>query len=209
MGAKDTMKTFFTAMNEAVVPTRGYGPKIISTPMGPFTWNDNLNAWVNSNNGMQMNNIAFQDMYAMMDYGTASGDSGSPLTSSPSSPTINTLNFSPTTQNFDNLVGGDIAITPTFTITGNTVPVALKWNIVTGSFTDGVIKYKKNGGVTTTWNENTSTGAVTFSAGDTLQMFANVQAALVPDGATIRLSNVTDSNAICSNTLTANIVASG
>jgi hypothetical protein len=152
---------------------------------------------------MQMNNIAFQDMYAMMDYGTASGDSGSPSTTSL---TINTLNFSPTTQNFDNSVGGDIAITPTFTITGNTVPVALKWNIVTGSFTDGVIKYKKNGGVTTTWNQNTSTGAVTFSAGDTLQMFANVQAALFPDGATIRLSNVTDSNAICSNTLTANIV---
>ena len=73
MGAKDTMKTFFAAMNEAVVPTRGYGPKIISTPMGPFTWNDNIQAWVNSNNGMQMNNIAFQDMYAMMDYGTLGG----------------------------------------------------------------------------------------------------------------------------------------
>ena len=203
MGAKDTMKTFFTAMNEAVVPTRGYGPKIISTPMGPFTWNDNLNAWVNSNNGMQMNNIAFQDMYAMMDYGTASGDSGSPSTTSL---TINTLNFSPTTQNFDNAVGGDIAITPTFTITGNTVPVALKWNIVTGEFTAGIIKYKKNGGVTTTWNQNTSTGAVTFSAGDTLQMFANVTASILAVSATIRIYNVTDSNAICSNTLTANIV---
>jgi hypothetical protein len=197
------MKTFFTAMNEAVVPTRGYGPKIISTPMGPFTWNDNLNAWVNSNNGMQMNNIAFQDMYAMMDYGTTSGDSGSPSTTSL---TINTLNFSPTTQNFDNAVGGDIAITPTFTITGNTVPVALKWNIVTGAFTAGVIKYKKNGGVTTTWNQNTSTGAVTFSAGDTLQMFADVTASIFADSATIRIYNVTDSNAICSNTLTANIV---
>jgi hypothetical protein len=205
MGAKDTMKMFFASMNEAVVPTRGYGPKIISTPMGPFGWNEALQTWVNTNNGMQMNNIAFNDMYAMMDYSSTDGgkDKSSVVVSTP---TINTLNFSPTTQNFDNAVGGDIAITPTFTITGNTVPVALKWNIVTGSFTDGVIKYKKNGGVTTTWNENTSTGAVTFSAGDTLQMFANVQAALVPDGATIRLSNVTDSNAICSNTLTANIV---
>lgn len=76
MGAKDTMKTFFAAMNEAVVPTRGYGPKIISTPMGPFSWNDNLQTWVNTNNGMQMNNIAFQDMYAMMDYATLGGGGG-------------------------------------------------------------------------------------------------------------------------------------
>lgn len=73
MGAKDTMKTFFAAMNEAVVPTRGYGPKTISTPMGPFSWNDDLQTWVNTNNGMQMNNIAFQDMYAMMDYATLGG----------------------------------------------------------------------------------------------------------------------------------------
>lgn len=73
MGAKDTMKTFFAAMNEAVVPTRGYGPKIISTPMGPFSWNDALQTWINTNNGMQMNNIAFQDMYAMMDYATLGG----------------------------------------------------------------------------------------------------------------------------------------
>jgi hypothetical protein len=123
MGAKDTMKTFFTAMNEAVVPTRGYGPKIISTPMGPFAWNDNLNAWVNSSNGMQMNNIAFQDMYAMMDYGTATGDAATLPTSSPT--TINTLTFSPTTQNIDNL-WGDVALTPTFTISGNSTAVALK-----------------------------------------------------------------------------------
>lgn len=73
MGARDTMKTFFAAMNEAVVPTQGYGSKIISTPMGPFGWNDALQTWVNMNNGMQMNNIAFQDMYAMMDYSTLGG----------------------------------------------------------------------------------------------------------------------------------------
>ena len=62
MGARDTMKTFFAAMNEQVAPVSGYGPRIISTPMGPFSWNDNLGVWVNTNNGMQMPNITFQDM---------------------------------------------------------------------------------------------------------------------------------------------------
>ena len=74
MGAKHTMKTFFAAMNEQVAPTRGYGPRIVATPMGPFSWNDNLGVWVNINNGMKLNNLAFQDMYAMMDYNSLSGD---------------------------------------------------------------------------------------------------------------------------------------
>jgi hypothetical protein len=206
MGAKDTMKTFFTAMNEAVVPTRGYGPKIISTPMGPFAWNDNLNAWVNSSNGMQMNNIAFQDMYAMMDYGTATGDAATLPTSSPT--TINTLTFSPTTQNIDNL-SGDVALTPTFTISGNSTAVALKWDILTGSIDTTVIKYKKNGGILTTWAQNTSTGAVTFASGDTIQIFANATTVLSQTDGAFRLFNVTDSNIACSNILTMQIVTSG
>jgi len=73
MGARDTMKTFFAAMNEQVVSTRGYGPKVVSTPMGPFSWNDVLQVWVNNNNGMQMNNIAFQDMYAFVDLESIGG----------------------------------------------------------------------------------------------------------------------------------------
>ena len=73
MGAKDTMKTFFASMNEQVVSARGYGPKIVSTPMGPFQWNDNLGVWVNINNGVQLNNISFQDMNAMIDYDTNGG----------------------------------------------------------------------------------------------------------------------------------------
>ena len=79
MGAKDTMKMFFASMNEQVVQTRGYGPKIVSTPMGPFSFNSALGVWVNANNGMQMPNIAFQDMYAMMDYSTSSGDNGTAI----------------------------------------------------------------------------------------------------------------------------------
>lgn len=207
MGAKDTMKTFFAAMNEAVVPTRGYGPKIISTPMGPFTWNDALQTWVNANSGMQMNNIAFQDMYAMMDYGTST-DGGGDSTVSGSPTSINTLTFSPTVQNVDNLAG-EVALTPTFTISGNSTPVAFKWNITTGSIDTTVIKYKKNGGILTAWAANTSTGAVTFVSGDTLQIFANATTVLDSTNATFVVYNVTDGNVACSNTLTINIVASG
>ena len=76
MGAKDTMQTFFAAMSGQVMSTRGYGPKIVSTPLGPFAWNDTLEKWVNTNNGMQMNNIAFQDMYAMIEYEATDGGGG-------------------------------------------------------------------------------------------------------------------------------------
>lgn len=204
MGAKDTMSTFFKAMRGQSISTSGYGPKIVSTPMGPFSWNDHLQTWVNTNNGMQMANIAFQDMYAMMDYGVSDGAEPTVATSA-ATPTINTLTFSPTSQNIDNATG-DNALTPTFTISGNTTPVALKWNLLTGSIGVTVIKYKKNGGILTTWAQNTSTGAVTFASGDTLQIFGDATAETTPSSATFRLFNVTDSNAACSNTLSLTIV---
>jgi len=71
MGAKDTMQNFFMGM--AGQMTSGYGAKTISTPMGPFKWDDNINMWVNTNNGMVMSNISFQDQFAMIDYGTSDG----------------------------------------------------------------------------------------------------------------------------------------
>ena len=69
---RSSMKNFFAAMGSQMMG--GYGAKTISTPMGPFQWDDNLQVWVNTNNGMQMNNIAFQDAMAMLDYNTAAGD---------------------------------------------------------------------------------------------------------------------------------------
>jgi hypothetical protein len=80
MGAKDTMQTFFMGM--AGQMTSGYGARTISTPMGPFKWDDNINMWVNTNNGMVMSNISFQDQFAMIDYGTSDGSGlqGDPVT---------------------------------------------------------------------------------------------------------------------------------
>jgi hypothetical protein len=200
MGVKKTMDIFFEAMNGQLAPTKGYGSKVISTPMGPFGWNDALQTWVNTNNGMQMNNIAFQDMNAIMDYDTLEG--GGDYNKVASNPyKITTLAFSPTTQGFDTLTPGDFQITPVFTITGNTSPVAFKWVVVSGSISTAVIKYKKNGGALVTWATNTSTGATTFASGDTLEMFVAAAGAAFGNSV-IRLINVTDGNAICSNDLT-------
>jgi hypothetical protein len=66
MGVKNTMNNFFTSMTSQIVS--GSGQKNITTPMGPFSWDDNLQMWVNTNNGMVMSNIVFQDQFAMMDY---------------------------------------------------------------------------------------------------------------------------------------------
>lgn len=71
MGVKQSMNTFFSAMQGQ--NSSGYGGRIVNTPMGPFQWDDNSNMWVNVNNGMALNNISFQDEFAMMAYDTLSG----------------------------------------------------------------------------------------------------------------------------------------
>jgi hypothetical protein len=72
---KSTMKIFFEAM-EGTMLGSGYSSKIINTPFGPFKWNDTIELWENVNNGIQMNNISFQDMM-IMGYETTSGDKNS------------------------------------------------------------------------------------------------------------------------------------
>lgn len=71
---KTTMKIFFESM-EGTIIGNGYSSKIVSTPMGPFKWNDTIELWENVNNGMVMNNISFQDMM-IIGYETSSGDNG-------------------------------------------------------------------------------------------------------------------------------------
>jgi len=68
---KSTMKIFFEGM-EGTFLSSGYSSKIVSTPMGPFKWNDTHELWENVNNGMVMNNISFQDMM-LMGYETLGG----------------------------------------------------------------------------------------------------------------------------------------
>lgn len=64
MANSKTMKIFFEGMQGSFLGD-GYGSKIISTPMGPFRWNDTMELWENVNNGMVMNNMSFQDLMSM------------------------------------------------------------------------------------------------------------------------------------------------
>lgn len=64
MGVERSMKIFFEGMQGQFIDG-GYGPRIVSTPMGPFRWNDHRELWENVNNGMVLNNISFQDMMTM------------------------------------------------------------------------------------------------------------------------------------------------
>lgn len=74
MGVERSMKIFFEGMQGQFIGD-GYGPRIVSTPMGPFRWNDHRELWENVNNGMVLNNISFQDMM-FMGYDSTSGDNG-------------------------------------------------------------------------------------------------------------------------------------
>jgi len=64
MGVGKSMKIFMEGVQNSMNST-STGGKILNTPMGPFAWNDNLQMWVNVNNGFSMPNISMQDMMAI------------------------------------------------------------------------------------------------------------------------------------------------
>jgi len=72
MGVGKSMKIFMEGVQNSMNST-STGGKILNTPMGPFAWNDNLQMWVNVNNGFSMPNISMQDMMAI-GYDTLDGD---------------------------------------------------------------------------------------------------------------------------------------
>ena len=82
MGVGKSMKIFMEGVQNSMNST-STGGKILNTPMGPFAWNDNLQMWVNVNNGFSMPNISMQDMMAIgydtLDGSILSGGSESPL----------------------------------------------------------------------------------------------------------------------------------
>jgi hypothetical protein len=60
MGVKKSMQTFFEAMEGNQLPKSG--GKIIQTPMGPFTWDNLQESWVNINNGFKLPNMSLQEL---------------------------------------------------------------------------------------------------------------------------------------------------
>jgi len=172
MGAKDTMQTFFMGMAGQL--TSGYGARTISTPMGPFKWDDNINMWVNTNNGMVMSNISFQDQFAMIDYGTSDG---SGLQGNPVTP-VN-VSISPSSWgNYNNSSGGEDewwasneggvrkvnATVATFTILGGgSITLSLSATVASGALQN--ILYAINNGNTINYST-----PFTISNGQTLKL---------------------------------------
>jgi hypothetical protein len=174
MGAKDTMQNFFMGMDGQM--TSGYGAKTISTPMGPFKWDDNINMWVNTNNGMVMSNISFQDQFAMIDYGTSdgSGFQGDPVTLSISPTSWGNFNAGSAASDIwasasgPTTLGSATAVTFTINSIGgvsNTISVALSINVIGAIGGLPGLRYAKNAGGKTTY-----TTPITMTSGDTLKV---------------------------------------
>jgi hypothetical protein len=178
----------------------GYGGKIKTTPMGPFRWNDTIQLWENVNNGMTMNNVAFQDMF-MMDYESNSGDSGSAVSA----------NFNPTLTPSDwgNLDGMDTASTDywasssgpqllvanaanvAFSNLGASITVTLTSSASSGTVHPSAIKYSLNSAAAQTYST-----ALTISNTDTLKVGVST-----PGGIGIGTGNVVVTNTTTSTVL--------
>lgn len=197
MSERNTMKTFFAAMNEQL-DTGGFDSKIRMTSMGPFRWNDLIQLWENVNNGMLMNNISFNDTFTF-DYDTIGG--GENRSSSLIPATI--------TGDNGNLTGmGAVAGTTRWASTTGpqallangsaiTITVAAPIQVsITASYVDVVtpfanILYSINGAA----GQNYST-PFTISSGQTLKIGAqNPTPLTLGTTGTITLKNVNDNNA--------------
>jgi len=200
MGAKDTMQNFFMGM--AGQMTSGYGAKTISTPMGPFKWDDNINMWVNTNNGMVMSNISFQDQFAMIDYGTSDG---SGLQADPV-----TVSISP--SSWGNFTAGNAgtdvwasAAGPTTLASATAVTFAIKTlnntptsiNVSLTLTTQGLV----GGGPSAIYGKNALSKATystpfTISDGDTLKLGVSTSALSEASLITITVRNAANQNVI-------------
>jgi hypothetical protein len=171
MGVGKDMKTFFAAMNEQV-GMGGYGGKIKSTPMGPFRWNDTIQLWENVNNGMTMNNVAFQDMF-MMDYESNSGDSGSAVSAN-FNPTLTPSDWGnlntmtdPGNDYWASSTGAQLLIADAANVAFSNLsgPITVTFTSSGSGAGPQAIKYSLNGGAAQTYST-----AITISNTDTLKV---------------------------------------
>jgi hypothetical protein len=199
MSARKTMKTFFAAMNEQV-GMGGYGPKIKSTPMGPFRWNDLTQLWENVNNGMVMNNVSFQDMF-MMGYDVDSGDNGTTV-SVDYTPTLTPADWgnldtmdTASTDYWASSTGAQLLVASAanvaFSGLGASISVTITTSTGTGSAHPSAIKYSLNGAAAQTYST-----ALTISNTDTLKIGVST-----PGGIGVGTGNIVVTNATTSTVL--------
>lgn len=111
--------------------------------------------------------------------------------------TVDTFIFSPDSQIY--AVGSPITIvTPVFTVTGNLDPVNFKWVITSGILPRNVrIRFQKNSDTPVIVAAGI-TSPMSFSSGDTFTV--SIEPTTI-GFFSIQLQNVTDDNAVCSNTV--------
>lgn len=207
MAVKKFMNTFFQGLQEQA--TSGYGSKIVSTPIGPFTWNSELNVWVNLNNGMVMNNISFQESIAMMDYDTGGSD-GTVGTVYGTIP----MDFTPTIYNITSNYGegSSVTITPSILVPSGTSNFKIKW-ISDGGYggTLSTLSFTRNRSgvnlIVDPFNENTNVpgGPANISSGDILTFSAKASNVYVIGNEQYSLYFYNNSGVTLSSPITINV----
>ena len=150
----------------------GYTGKIVNTQMGPFSWNDTTNSWVNQNNGFSIPNISLQELI-MYDFGTITDETQA--SNYKSAPCVYTIAISPTSDSIATLRASELLLTDA-TLSTLTCPtnVFLKQTSASGSNVGNlIIRYNINGqGIAGPWlftgtpGINNTTGNISVSAGN-------------------------------------------
>jgi hypothetical protein len=206
MGVGKSMKIFMEGMQNSMMSS-GYTGKIVNTPMGPFSWNETTNSWVNQNNGFSIPNISLQDLM-MYDYVSVSDESES--SNFKSTPCVYTLPaFTPNSENAGIVPASttqQIALTAQ-TLTNITCPVNINYVRTTGNagrLADYSIYYSTDVGVTKPKLSNIS--GVNVSAGYFRLYIGKSNDVLLNEPISIDIINVSDNNAVLT-TIEASITA--
>lgn len=198
MGVGKSMKIFMEGMQNSMMSS-GYTGKIVNTPMGPFSWNDTTNSWVNQNNGFSIPNISLQELM-MVDYSVAgdytsigSGGSLEPLPDPSCVYTITGLS----NESIGRLGSGTQYLFTNKTLATLTCPCQIYLQNISGG-TNADLYYSLDGGVTKpkwAWIGGSTSPLLTVSAGN-FRLYGD-KAAVTSDGIhQFSINNASDSNAV-------------
>ena len=196
MGVGKSMKIFMEGMQNSMMSS-GYTGKIVNTQMGPFTWNEATNSWVNQNNGFSIPNISLQDLL-MYDFGTVTDETLS--SGQKSTPCVYTLaEFTPASENAGRMpvsTTQQIGLT-TQTLTNITCPVNINYvrsSGSTGRLEDYWIYYSVDGG--STKPKINPISGVNVSAGSFKIYIGRSDNVLLSADISIDIINTSDNNAL-------------
>jgi hypothetical protein len=195
MGVGKSMKIFMEGMQNSMMSS-GYTGKIVNTQMGPFSWNEATNSWVNQNNGFSIPNISLQDLL-MYDFGTVTDETQSSIYKS--TPCVYTLaEFTPASENAGRVpvISSQIGLT-TQTLTDITCPVNINYvqtPSTGGRLEDYWVYYSVNNG--STKPKLSPVSGVNVSAGSFKIYIGRSDNVLVSENISIDIINTSDNNTV-------------